>query len=87
MIFDWYKLPVSLTEFLASELTSRELILLLESIGRSTILLSRGNLVSITYKDVYLPVNFSGDVPYYDSGYAAYLDTDNNVWLGIEVAA
>lgn len=84
MIYNWYKI-FSLTEFLAEEITSRELILLLESIGRTTILISRGNLVSMTYNDVYLPVNFLENHTYIDSGVASYVDADNNVWLGIEV--
>lgn len=85
MNFDWYKLPITLTDFLATGLTSRELIVLFESIGRSQVMISRGNLVSITYKDVNLPVNLPGSNPYYDSGYAAYLDSNQNMWLGVEV--
>lgn len=86
MIFDWYKV-FNLDEFLAEQITSREMILLLESIGRTVLLISRGNLVSISFNDVFLPVNFSGDEPYVDSGYASYLDEDNNVWFGVEVSA
>jgi len=85
MTFDWYKL-FSLSDFLAEELTSRELIVLLETLGRTTVLISRGNLVSIMYKNVYLPVNYVDQNPYIDSGLASYLDADNNVWLGVEVA-
>jgi hypothetical protein len=84
--YDWYKI-FSLTDFLNEEITSREMIVLLESIGRTTVLISRGNLVSITYNGVFLPVNFLENNPYIDSGLASYVDDDNNVWLGIEVAA
>lgn len=86
MIYDWFKI-FNLDEFLAEQITSREMIVLLEAIGRTSILISRGNLVSITYNEVYLPVNIPGQNPNTDSGYASYLDADNNVWLGIEVAA
>ena len=86
MIYDWYKL-FNLDSFLAEEITSREMIVLLETLGRTSILVSRGNLVSITYDEVYLPVNYEDENPYYDSGLASYVDDDNNVWLGVEVAA
>lgn len=84
MIFDWYKL-FSMDEFLETGLTSRELIRVLETIGRTTVLISRGNVVSLTYNEVFLPINFLEANPYVDSGYASYIDGENNVWLGIEV--
>ncbi len=86
MIFDWYKI-FSLTDFLNEDITSCEMIVLLESIGRTTVLISRGNVVSLSYNNVYLPINFLDNNPYIDSGLASYVDVDNNVWLGIEVAA
>lgn len=85
MIFNWYKLPISLPQFLETGLTSREAVVLLEGIGRTTLLISRGNLVSITYAGVTLPVNYEGINPYKAEGYAAFLDPDQNIWFGIEV--
>lgn len=86
MNWNWYKL-FSLTDFLAEEIASRELIVLLESLGRTSVLISRGNMVSISYGGSYLPVNFPDVNPYIAGGYAAYLDGENFVWLGVEVAA
>lgn len=86
MIFDWYNI-FSLDEFLETELTSRELVVLLETIGRTTLLISRGNVVSVTYQEVFLPINFLDVNPYIDSGLAVYIDGENNVWIGFEVAA
>jgi len=86
MIFDWYAL-FNLDEFMDTELTSRELIVLLEGIGRVSILVSRGNTVSLTYDGVFLPLNFIDQNPYVDGIYASYVDDDNQVWLGREVAS
>lgn len=85
MIWEWYKI-FNMDEFLATELTSRNLVAILEARGRATILISRGCLVSITYNDTYLPINLVGINPFIESGYASFIDTDNNVWLGIETA-
>lgn len=86
MIFDWYKV-FNADEFVALGLTSREMIVLLESIGRSSILISRGNTLSMVFKDVYLPVGNAAATPYVDGGFASYVDLDKNVWLGVEVAS
>lgn len=83
-MWDWFKL-FNLDEFLSEELTSRTLVAVLEGRGTAIILISRGNMVSLTYNDVYLPVNLVGINPYIDSGYGSFIDTDNNVWLGFEV--
>lgn len=83
-MFNWYKL-FSLTEFLESDLTSRKLTVLLSEVGQKDILITRGNLIGITYEDVFLPIEFNGLNPYSRDGYAVYRDKSNDVWLGIEV--
>ena len=84
MIYNWYKL-FSKTEFEATGLASRRLVVELEDLGEVVVLISRGNLLSITYDDVYLPINLVDQNPYAQENYAVYLDADNYVHLGIEV--
>jgi hypothetical protein len=88
MIFDWFNL-ISLAQFLDSGLVSQTLTPILAEYGQKTILITRGNETGITYEDLFLAVNFNGENPWVlkgDSGHRAiYLDTDQNVWLGIEV--
>lgn len=85
MNYDWYNL-FSLPEFLATGLVSRKLTLFLEGHGLQEILVTQGNLTSITYDDTFLPIEFEGANPFARSPYAVYKDTDENIWLGIEVA-
>lgn len=84
MIYNWYKI-FNLTEYMSTGLVSRELIVLLQDIGRVTLLISRGNYVSVTYDGVNLPINYPSKNPYTAEGYAIYLDANSNVWLGFEV--
>lgn len=84
MIYNWFKL-FNYNEFLATELTSRTIVAVLEGYGTATILVSRGNIVSLTFDEVYLPVNLNGINPRRAEGYASYIDGSQDVWLGIEV--
>ncbi len=86
MTFDWFNI-FSLPEFLATGLVSRTFNRILEGYGNAEILVTRGNYTSIVYDDVILPVNFNDENPYVKDGYAIFKDTEDNVWLGIEVEA
>jgi hypothetical protein len=86
MMYDWYNL-FNLTEFLALNLVSRTLQVVLSGIGQKDILITRGNEVSIVFEDVILPVQFSEENPFTrvgDAGtYGVYIDEAQDVWLGI----
>jgi hypothetical protein len=84
MTYKWFKL-FSLTEFQATGLVTRELTRDLVGIGTVNILISVGNLVSITYDGHLLPINFLGNNPFVRGQYAVYIDSENFVWLGIEI--
>jgi hypothetical protein len=85
MIFDWY-LVTNQTEFLAAELVSREVELLLEGIGLKTVLVTRGQFVSITYEGVMLSIGLTDANPFVFEGHAVYLDSaTGDIYLGIEV--
>lgn len=86
MIYDWYKI-INRAEFLAAELVSKEVELILEGIGQRTILVTKGNLVSIVYEGVMLSIGLTEANPFAFDGHAVYLDADDNIWLGIEVEA
>lgn len=90
MNFNWYLL-FNLTEFLATDLVSRVLTVSLEEVGEKSILITRGNLVSLVYEDVFLPIEFQSDNPLIregdDASYAVYKDVNQDVWLGIEAEA
>lgn len=84
MIFDWYKL-INKTEFEATGLVSRSLDIVLDGIGRVTVLVTVGNYFSITYDGVMLSIGITGENPFVFEGYAVYLDSNNDVWLGVEL--
>lgn len=88
MTFNWFNI-FNLDDFLALELVSKIFPVILEGVGQKEILVTRGNLVSLVYEDVLLPVSFKDDNPFTQEGddatYGVYKDSDNNVWLGIEI--
>lgn len=88
MNFNWYNL-FSLSEFLETDLVSRKLTVILDGFGQKDILITRGNVVSIQYEDTFLPISFHDENPYVREGdaasYAVYKDSNDRVWLGIEV--
>lgn len=90
MTFDWYKI-FNLAEFMALNLVSRSLTVVLEGAGEKDILIVRGNTVSIVFEDVFLPIEFEDDNPFVREGdeksYAVYKDESGDVWLGIEASA
>ena len=87
MIFNWYLL-FNLDEFNALDLVSKVYTVVLEGIGEKSILVTKGNEVSIVYEDVFLPIEFNSQNPFTREGddditYAVYKDTDSNIYLGI----
>ena len=83
-MFTWYKI-FNLTEFEALGLVSKEYILNLEGLGQKSVLVFKGNEVSIQYAGVTLPVELNGKNPFEFDGHAVYLDDNNDVHLGIEI--
>lgn len=79
--YDWYNL-FNLTEWLATGLVARTLLVNLESRGRMQFEVTQGNETGIRLDDIFLPVNFLEQNPYVQETYAVYLDTNNDVWFG-----
>lgn len=90
MIFNWF-LIFNKDIFLDTGLVSRKILAIMDGIGTKQILITKGNELSVTYEDVILPIGFNGENPYVKQGdaahYAVYLDTNGDVYLGIEVPA
>lgn len=84
MIYDWY-LIFNLDEFEALGLVSKSYTLDLEDIGEKTILVTKGNYISMLYEGVLLSVQMVDKNPFPFDGHAVYVDDDSNVYLGIEV--
>lgn len=80
--YDWYFLT-DLADFIASGLISREFVLNFPTLGLQTILLTSGELVSVTFDNVILPIGLNNKNPFYFDSHAVYYDSLGMVWLGI----
>ncbi len=80
--YDWYFL-INLVDFLATGLISREFQLNFPNLGLKTILLTSGELVSVTFDDVILSIGLNNKNPFYFDSHAVYYDSNGAVWLGI----
>ncbi len=84
-MFNWYRL-FNQTEFTDLEIPSKEFDVDLTGIGIETIMITKGNLVSILVDDVILPINLNSKNPFRFGERAVYLDDNGDVWLGVYVA-
>jgi hypothetical protein len=82
MIFDWYKV-INRAEFVATGLVSREVSVILEGVGAKTILVTIGNLFSITVDEVILSIGVTSANPFVFQDRAVYVDANDDVWYGI----
>lgn len=71
-------------EFEALDLGSKTYTVNLPDLGEKDILVTSGNLLSITFEGVLLPVDLNETNPFFKDGYAALLDENDDVFLGIE---
>lgn len=90
MIFEWFKI-FNLDEFEALDLVSKMYTQIIEGIGQKEILVTKGDCVSMLYEGVFLPIQLNDINPFIKDGegetepnYAVYIDSENNVYLGIE---
>ena len=84
MTYEWYKI-MALTEFIESELPSR-LVPVTFPDGVKDVLVTRGEVVSILFEDVFITVGLNGENPAEWEGYAVFYDEDDFLWIGIAVA-
>ena len=84
MIYTWFKI-FNEGDFEAANLVSRTYSVNLEDIGQKDILVTKGNLISMTYEGVMLSLDMNGANPFEFEGFAIYRDENDDVWLGIAV--
>lgn len=84
--FTWYPI-FNLAEFEATGLVSREYSLVLEGVGLCNFLVTKGNLISVTYDDVMLSLGLTESVPFVSDGYGLVLSTDGSVYWGMPNAS
>lgn len=85
MNYNWYNI-INYDDFISMALPSTTVDVILEDVGQVEILVTKGVDVGITYEGVFLPVNLNNNNPYAFDGYAVYIDANEDIWLGIEVA-
>ncbi len=85
MTYDAYRI-IKLDDFNATGLVSKQLSLVIGSLGTKTILVTKGNLVSILYDDIFLSLNLNAKNPFEFEDHAIFIDPDNYIWLGIKHA-
>lgn len=85
MTYDWYKI-FNKTEFEALGLVSKTYELNLEDIGDSEILFTKGNYISIIYKEVTLVLDLNDKNPFEFDSHAIYIDENDDVFLGVLVS-
>lgn len=80
--YDWFVI-YSLAEFTASELTSKELTLILTGYGQKVISLYKGVGYSVKIDDVFLRINLNDKNPFYFEDRAVAIDEDGMIVVGI----
>lgn len=85
MDYTWF-LIFNLAEFIATDLGSKTYTLNLDGVGEKDILVTSGNLVSITYEGIVLSINLNTKNPFEFEDHAVYVDDNDDVYLGIAVA-
>lgn len=84
MIYDWYKIA-NKSDLDSASLVSKEVDAILDGVGQKKILVTKGNLYSILVDGVFLSIGLNDQNPFAFEGYAAYMDANEDIWLGIEV--
>lgn len=85
MIYDWYRI-LNVADFEADGVPSRELVLELTALGQKTVVVTKGNFISILYNDIFLTVDLNGQNPFEFEDHAAYVDGSGDLFLGIKAA-
>lgn len=86
MGYTWFKI-FNKTEFEAKDIPSESVTMFLVGKGQKTILITKGDSLSIVFDGVMLPIKFADKNPWADSGYAVFIDEAQDVYLGFEVAS
>lgn len=82
MIYYWYRI-FNVNDFLDTGLTSKKYTWDLVAIGLTTILVTKGELVSMLYDGVMLSLDMNDKNPFEFENRAAYQKPNGDVYLGI----
>lgn len=83
--YDWFKI-FNVDDFESLGLISKTYTYILQSLGEKDFLVTKGNLVGITYEGVYLPISMNDINPFEFEDFAIYKNADNDVFWGIKQA-
>lgn len=81
-MFTWYRL-FNFDEFVSLDLVSYEVTISIPDVGEKTILIVKGNLVSVLVDELMLPINLNAVNPFRFGERAIFLDQYGDVHLGI----
>jgi len=85
MTYTWYEI-FNLTTFEALGLVSKKYTFELVGLGVKTVLVTKGDRVSMLYDDeFFLPIQLNDKNPFEFEDHAVYINADNDVFLGIAV--
>ena len=82
MIISWFKI-YNLDDFEESGLVSKNLELPLLGLGTKQIMLTKGNSVGVLVDGVFLLLNLNDKNPFYFDERLAYVDENQDIWLGV----
>ncbi len=84
--YNWYYI-LNRDEFEALGLISKTYVVNLAAVGQVTVVVTKGNFLGLTYNGVFLPLNLHDENPFTFDSHGVYIDSNNNVWLGLPVDA
>lgn len=84
MEYVWYRI-FNLTEFEALELVSKTYTLDLQNLGEKSFLVTKGNLVSITFDGIILSLDLNDKNPFEFDENAIYVDESDDVYWGMPI--
>lgn len=85
MIYTWFRI-FNKDEFEALDIPSKQYEMELQDRGLKTILVTKGNLISVLIDDVLLSLNLNDKNPFEFEGMALYLKGNGDVFVGYEVS-
>ena len=84
--YDWFKVFNS-DEFEALGLVSKKYTYNLEGLGTKSFLVTKGDMLSVTFEGVFLSLDSNSQNPFEFDDMAIYRNSDNDVFWGIKIEA
>jgi hypothetical protein len=78
----WYNV-YNRQDFIDEDLVSKELTLDLEDLGETIVLLTQGNCLGLAVDGTFLALELNDKNPMKSGDYLAYVDGDDEIWLGV----